>query len=137
MIADCVVGLDVQQKYRVYYSGVKRFGAESCIRENPTWRVQRIYTTEKTQDTTLTAPAPSNRGQTPWQHDHNMIRFRQKYNTFKLDLKHPSWVIKLQVGRWDTLTITYVCYIHLKDIFWFSPKININTRCSDKSAEME
>uniref|UniRef100_A0A8C1WIN9 DNA 3'-5' helicase n=1 Tax=Cyprinus carpio TaxID=7962 RepID=A0A8C1WIN9_CYPCA len=61
LISSEYVGLDVQQKYRVYYSGVKRFGAESCIRENPTWRVQRIYTTEKTQDTTLTAPAPSNR----------------------------------------------------------------------------
>ncbi|XP_026062307.1 probable ATP-dependent DNA helicase HFM1 [Carassius auratus] len=61
LISSEYVGLDVQQKYSVYYSGVKRFGAESCITENPTWRVQRIYKMEKTQDTTLTAPAPSNR----------------------------------------------------------------------------
>lgn len=67
MIVDCVVGLDIQQKYKVYYSGAKRFGAESCIRENPTWRVQRIQNTEKTQNTTLATPTPtpSNRGQTP------------------------------------------------------------------------
>lgn len=43
----------------------KRFGTASYIRENPTWRIQRIHDTEKTQDTTLTTSATSNRGQTP------------------------------------------------------------------------
>ncbi|KAF4117158.1 hypothetical protein G5714_001711 [Onychostoma macrolepis] len=49
LISSEYVGLDVQQKYRVCYSG------------NPTWRVQRIHNTEKPQGTTLTTPAPSNR----------------------------------------------------------------------------
>lgn len=65
MFVDCVVGLDVQQEYRVCYSAKERFGAESCIREKPTWRVQRIHDTKKTEDTTLTAPTSSNIGQTP------------------------------------------------------------------------
>ncbi|XP_043112345.1 probable ATP-dependent DNA helicase HFM1 [Puntigrus tetrazona] len=61
LISSEYVGLDVQQTYRVFYSGAKKFGAKSCIRENPTWRVQRIHNTENTEDPKLTSPAPSNR----------------------------------------------------------------------------
>ncbi|KAI2667506.1 putative ATP-dependent DNA helicase HFM1 [Labeo rohita] len=62
LISSEYVGLDVQQEYRVCYSAKERFGAESCIREKPTWRVQRIHDTKKTEDTTLTAPTSSNIG---------------------------------------------------------------------------
>ncbi|XP_073704911.1 probable ATP-dependent DNA helicase HFM1 [Garra rufa] len=58
LISSEYVGLDVQQEYRVNYSGVERFGPESFIREKPSWRMQRIHDTKKTQDTTLT-PTPT------------------------------------------------------------------------------
>ncbi|KAL1280229.1 hypothetical protein QQF64_014829 [Cirrhinus molitorella] len=63
LISSEYVGLDIQQDYRVNYSGVERFGAESCIREKPTWRMQKIHDTRKTQDTRLTpTPTLTNKG---------------------------------------------------------------------------
>ncbi|XP_067309186.1 probable ATP-dependent DNA helicase HFM1 isoform X2 [Pseudorasbora parva] len=60
LISSEYVGLDVQQKYTAFYSEAKRFGAESCIRESPKWRVQRILGTEKRQGPTSTILATSN-----------------------------------------------------------------------------
>ncbi|XP_051719520.1 probable ATP-dependent DNA helicase HFM1 isoform X1 [Ctenopharyngodon idella] len=60
LISSEYVGLDVQQEYSAYYSGAKMFGAESCISERPTWRVQRILDTAKRQGPMSTTPSSSN-----------------------------------------------------------------------------
>ncbi|CAM4593558.1 unnamed protein product [Leuciscus chuanchicus] len=62
LISSEYVGLDVQQEYRAHYSGAKRFGDESCIRKSPTWKVQRILDTGKTQGPTSTTHTSSDRG---------------------------------------------------------------------------
>ncbi|XP_048020900.1 probable ATP-dependent DNA helicase HFM1 isoform X2 [Megalobrama amblycephala] len=60
LISSEYVGLDIQQEYSAYYSGAKMFGAESCISERPTWRVQRILDTAKRQGPMSTTPSSSN-----------------------------------------------------------------------------
>lgn len=126
IIVDCVVGLDVQQEYRVYYSGAKRFGDESCIRKSPTWKVQRILDTGKRQGPMSTTHTSSDRGQTSWQQQ-QFNQTSDSYNVFELDFvtsenQLPCLYLVLasisQAGRWDTSNILHGCNMHLKDIFF-------------------
>ncbi|ROL51084.1 hypothetical protein DPX16_14615 [Anabarilius grahami] len=73
MNKDTTVGLSEQQEYSVCNSGAKMFGTESCIRESPALKVERICDTTKRQDPTLTSSASSNRGSLPNMETRNLI----------------------------------------------------------------
>ncbi|XP_051556744.1 probable ATP-dependent DNA helicase HFM1 isoform X2 [Myxocyprinus asiaticus] len=64
LISSEYVGLDIQHYFSAFYSGAKRFGAESYTLECPSWRMQRVLDTERRlQIPVLSSHSSSNRDQ--------------------------------------------------------------------------